>query len=122
MKERIRQHTISIKHASDGIIWALSTQPNFTIHLLLSFLAVLCALFFQISRIEWLILILTIGLGLTIEMANTALEAVCDAITKEWRREVKIAKDVAAGMMLTFSFFALLVALCIFGPRILSYL
>ena len=39
-----------------------------------------------------------------------------DLITKEWREEAKIAKDVAAGMMLTVAVGALAVALIIFLP------
>ncbi len=49
-------------------------------------------------------------------MINTSLESMTDLITKEWRSEAKIAKDVAAGMMLTVSLGAFVVALIIFIP------
>jgi diacylglycerol kinase len=42
-----------------------------------------------------------------------------DLITTEYRESAKIAKDVAAGMMLTAAIGAMLVAIVIFVPHIL---
>lgn len=116
MKEVLRKHTISFKHAFAGLAWALRTQPNFRIHLILSALAVGLSLYFQITRTEWAIIIFTIILGLTAELINTAIESMTDLITREWREEAKIAKDVAAGMMLTVAVGAVIVACIIFLP------
>ena len=49
---------------------------------------------------------------------NTSIEAMTDLITREWRQEAKIAKDVSAGMMLLVATGAVLVASVIFIPRI----
>ena len=116
MKELLRKHTVSFKHAFDGLWWAVSTQPNFRVHLALSLIAVGLGFFFGISGVEWAIIIFTIVLGLTAELINTAIESMTDLITKEWRAEAKIAKDVSAGMMLTVAIGAVIVALVIFLP------
>lgn len=118
MREMIRKHTISFKHAAAGIIWAIRTQPNFRVHLGLSILAVLMGLYFSITPTQWAIIIFTIILGLSAELINTALESMTDLITKEWRQEAMIAKDVSAGMMLTVAIGAAAVALFIFWPYI----
>ncbi len=118
MKEIIRRHTISFKNAFSGLAWALRTQPNFRVHITLSILALLLAAYFRITRVEWTIIIFTILLGLTAELINTALESMTDLITKEWREEAKIAKDVSAGMMLTIAIGAVVVALVVFGHYI----
>lgn len=118
MEKLLKRHTISFQNAWAGIWWALTTQPNFRVHLVLSFLVLLLAWAFSLSALECTILVFTIILGLTAEMINTALEAMTDLITKEWRKEAKIAKDVAAGMMLTVAFGAVGVALLLFGPKI----
>jgi len=115
MKEVIRKHTISFKHAFAGLGWAIRTQPNFRIHLALSVLAIGLGAFFHITHTEWAIIIFTIVLGLTAELINTAIESMTDLITKEWREEAKIAKDVAAGMMLTTAIGAVIVACIVFG-------
>lgn len=71
------------------------------------------------SVLEWTIIVFTIVLGLSAELINTALEAMTDLITSQWRKEAKIAKDVAAGMMLTVAFGALVVAAFILGPKLM---
>lgn len=122
MRELLRKHTISFKNAFAGLWWAVRTQPNFRVHLLLSTIAVALGLFFDITQTEWAIIIFTIVLGLSAELINTAIESMTDLITKEWRQEAKIAKDVSAGMMLTVAFGAVGVALFIFWPYIQTLL
>ena len=118
MKEVLRKHTISFKHAIDGLGWAIRTQPNFRVHLLISAIALLLSWYLRITRTEWAIIVFTIVLGLTAEFINTSIESMTDLITKEWRAEAKIAKDVAAGMMLTVAVGAVVVACVIFGQYI----
>lgn len=118
MKNVLRQHHISFKNAFAGLFWALRTQPNFRVHIALSLVAVALGRYLQISPIEMTIIVFTIVLGFSGEMINTALEAVTDLVTTEWRKEAKIAKDVAAGMMLTIAIGALIVASLIFGQYI----
>jgi diacylglycerol kinase len=50
------------------------------------------------------------------EMINTSLEAIVDLITKEHRVQAKIAKDVAAGMVLVGAAGSIVVGLIIFTP------
>ncbi len=120
MRKALRKHHISVKTALAGIRWALRTQPNFRVHLVLSAMAIIGGWVFRVTSIEMLILVFTIVLGLSAEMINTALEAMTDLITREWRTEAKIAKDVSAGMMLVTAVGALIVAAVIFIPHILG--
>lgn len=120
MKKILHRHRISFQNAIEGIKWAISTQPNFRVHIALATAVVVSGLYLKLTPIEWTIIVFTIVLGLGAEMINTAIESMTDLITKEWRQEAKIAKDVAAGMMLTIAFGALIVAAFILGPKILS--
>lgn len=115
MREILKKHTISFKNAYNGLRWAITSQPNFRVHLILSAVALLLSWYFRITRTEWAIIIFTILLGLTAELINTALESMTDLITKEWRQEAKIAKDVSAGMMLTTAIGAVVIAIIVFG-------
>lgn len=116
----IRQHHISFKNAFNGIIWAFTTQPNFRVHFFLATVAILAGIFLKISYVEMTILVLTIVFGLGVEMVNTSIESMTDLITMEYRKEAKIAKDVAAGMMLIVAVGAVIVACLIFLPRLIS--
>lgn len=118
MREVLRKHHISFKNAFAGLFWAIKTQPNFRIHFALSIFVLFLSLYFRITRAEFIIIIFTIVLGLTAEMINTSLESMTDLITKEWRSEAKIAKDVSAGMMLTVAIGAIFIAIIIFWPYV----
>jgi diacylglycerol kinase (ATP) len=122
MRNLLRKHQISFKNAFSGLDWAVKTQPNFRIHLILSVLAIVLCIGFSVSYIEMTVILFTIVLGLSAEMINTSIEAMTDLITKEWRQEAKIAKDVSAGMMLLVSFGATLVAWFVFVPYLLRYI
>ena len=119
MKKILRQHHISFQHAMSGLWWALTTQPNFRVHLALSSIALFLCAYFAVSTFEWTIIVFTITLGLTAELINTSLEAMTDLITTEWRTQAKIAKDVAAGMMLTVAIGAVIVGCLVLGPKVL---
>ena len=114
----MRKHAISFKNAFSGLGWAVTSQPNFRVHLVLSLLAIFLGWYFEITNIEWVIIIFTIVLGLSSELINTALESMTDLITREWRQEAKIAKDVAAAMMLVVAIGAVGVAAFIFWPYV----
>lgn len=116
----LRKHTISFKHAFDGLVAALATQPNYRIHLFLSALAVAGGFFFQISYQEFLTIGLLVTMGLVIETVNTAIEETCDAIDEAIRPDIKVAKDTAAAAMLVFAIGSAVLASVIFVPRIIQ--
>lgn len=121
MSRAIKYHTISFKNAYEGLIWSLNSQPNYIVHLLLSSLVVIGGVYFQITHAEWLIIIVLITIGFTIETINTAIEVTTDAISKEWRQDIRIAKDVSAGAMFIFSFGAVIISCIIFLPKIFNF-
>ncbi|MBI3619645.1 diacylglycerol kinase family protein [Candidatus Roizmanbacteria bacterium] len=116
----IQRHTLSFKHAFHGIVWAFKTQPNYKIHFLLSVIMLAGSIYFRISYYEFLLLLLLVVIGLTIETVNTAIEQTTDAIDEKWREDIKFAKDLAAGAMLIFSAGAFIIACIIFIPRIVT--
>lgn len=114
----IRSHAVSVHHALKGLAYALTTQPNFIIHLTLSSWVILAGLYFRLSSTEWLILILTITFGLVIELVNTAIEATVDLVTQKYRPLAKIAKDTSAAAMLVFAVGSAVLAGLIFLPKL----
>ena len=119
MQNPFRIHRVSFKHAFDGLVYAISTQPNFRFHLLATMVVILLGIYFSLNSLEWLVLIFTINTVLVAEMVNTSIEAMVDLITLERRADAKIAKDVSAAMVLVSSILSVVVALIIFLPKIL---
>jgi diacylglycerol kinase (ATP) len=112
----------SFGYAFAGLRWLVRTQPNFRIHLALAALAVVLALVLHVSPAELGLLALTIGLVLALEAINTALEALCDVASPTYHPLVGVAKDVSAAAVLLAALSAVLVALALFGPRLLALL
>lgn len=120
MHKMLHKHSISFKHAFDGIKWAFSTQPNYRIHLTLSIFSIVAGYILHISYLEWIAIMTMIFIGLAMETVNTSIEKVCDAISESFNEHIKIAKDVAAGAMLLFAGGAVIVASIIFIPKFIS--
>ncbi len=114
----IKRHTISFKNAFNGLFYELKTQPNFFIHFFFSLLSIVGGIILKISKIEWLLIIILITVGLVVESVNTAIEASTDAIDTRYRPDIKVAKDVSAAAMLIFAIGSSIVALLIFLPKI----
>jgi undecaprenol kinase len=115
-----RFHTISFKHAFSGLIHTFSSQPNLRIHLTIALLVLLAGWWFGITRMEWIILLFTIMWVIVSEMINTVIEAVCDLLSTEYHRSIKVAKDVAAGMVLVGAMGSIIIGLIIFTPYLLK--
>jgi len=120
MIQKIKRHTISFRHAFEGLIWCLKTQPNYKIHLTLSFLSIAAGIYLQISYFEMLLVLFLITTGLVVETINTGLEQTTDAIDRKIREDIKIAKDVAAAAMLVYAFGSTIIASFIFIPRVIN--
>ena len=115
-----KRHTISFKYAIQGILHTIKTQPNLRIHFTIAFLVILAGFYFRLNTLEWLIILFTIMWVIVSEMINTSLEAIVDLITHTKHQEAKIAKDVAAGMVLIGAMGSVVVGLVVFLPKIIS--
>src|SRR3989344_1995693 len=107
----------SFPFAIEGLKVALKNEPNFRVHILMSFIVLLLAVILNFNAIELAILTLTIGLVIILELVNTMLEAVVDLVSPEIKEEAKIAKDVAAGSVLVAGIISVVVGLLLFLPK-----
>ena len=71
-----------------------------------------------LSGLYWLILITVITGVLTLELVNTSLEQTTDAITEQYNKVIKQAKDVSAAAVLIYALYSLIIAALIFGPKL----
>lgn len=118
---KVRRLIDSLNYAFEGIIYGLKTQRNMKIHFLVAIIVLVASLFFDLTRIEILILFLTISMVIVAEMINTAIESTIDLITDKYHIFAKIAKNVAAGAVLIAAINSLIVAYLIFFHRINPY-
>lgn len=118
-KTMYRRSTLkSFTFAFEGIVYVLRTQRNMKIHFAVALLVLGGSLFFDLTRLELIALLLTISFVLVMEMINTAVEAAIDTFGTAFDPMAKIAKDVAAGAVLVSAVNALAVAYLIFYDRL----
>lgn len=111
----------SFNYAVDGIIYTLKTQRNMRIHFSLAVIVLVLSLFLNFSRLEFLILFLTVSFVIASEMINTSIEKSIDLFTEDYHPLAKIAKDVAAGAVLVSAINAIVVGYLLFFDRLNPY-
>ena len=111
----------SFGYAFEGIRTGIRKERNMKIHCLaVRFAVTAVGTFLHIKPVEWCICLLLFGLILSLELVNTALEAVVDLVTKEKKPLAKIAKDTAAGAVLVSAIAAAIIGCIIFVPYLLE--
>jgi diacylglycerol kinase len=118
----LKERLLSFKYAFQGIVVLFKTQPNAIIHLILAAFAVGLGIFFRISLLEWVVLVLAITVVLALEAVNTAIELLTDLVSPNFHPLAGKAKDVAAAAVLVGAMGALVIGICLFMPKILTFL
>ncbi|MCX7669331.1 MAG: diacylglycerol kinase family protein [Anaerolineae bacterium] len=108
----------SFSYAFAGLGYAIRTQRNLRIHLIIAVLVVVAAAILQVTAAEWAILLLTIGVVVSAELVNTVAELAVDLLTQEYHPMAKVAKDVGAAAVVTTAIAAVGVGVAVFGPRL----
>lgn len=109
-------------YARNGIIFLVKSERNFRVHLVVLILVIAFGWYFSITRNEWLVIILTSSMILSLEAINTSLEKLCDLYSKEENDQIRVIKDIAGGAVLIGAFGAAIIGAIIFCPYICSYL
>ncbi len=115
---RHRSLVYSFDYAVRGIVYALRTQRNMRWHFAVSALVFVAALALRVSGLELIALVFAVGLVLTAELVNTALETTVDLATEGFDPLAAAAKDVAAGAVLIAAITAVAVGYVVFFGRI----
>ncbi|MFC7440617.1 diacylglycerol kinase [Laceyella putida] len=106
--------------ALEGLKYTIGTQRNMRIHYVAALIVLLLAMYLPMSKLEVLVLFVTIILVLFAELINTAIEALVDLVTEEFHPLAKVAKDVAAGAVLLTAGLAVIVGFSVFYPYLQS--
>ena len=101
--------TESFGYAFEGILTGIRNERNMKIHCVAIIFVTLAGTLFQITATQWCICLLLFALVISLELVNTAVEAVVDLVTEERKPLAKIAKDTAAGAVLFASLAAVII-------------
>ena len=95
-------------------------ERNSRIQMTAAVLAIALAAAVSLPRIEWIILIGTILLVLSLEAINCAVERVVDLASPGYHELARQAKDLAAGAVLIASIGSVVIGALLFIPRIIA--
>lgn len=116
IKSRVQSFTYAIK----GIIHAFKHERSIWLQSICAVVTIIAGFVFNISRIEWLAVIVCIGIVFASETMNTAIETIVDFISPEYDKKAGLIKDLAAGAVLITAIMSAVVALVIFTPKIVA--
>ncbi|MBL1409145.1 diacylglycerol kinase family protein [Sphingobacterium faecale] len=112
----------SFKWAFNGFKVAFKGEVNLKIHLVAATMAIALGFLFDIDRYDWLAVLIVIGMVLSAEIFNTALEHLADFVSIERCPAIKKIKDLAAAAVLLHAIIAAIVGIIVFFPYIIAYL
>lgn len=117
----IKKEIKSFGNALNGLLYVLRSERHFQFHVIAAIAVILLGYFYNVSSVEWAILLLCIGVVMLAEISNTAIEVLCDKIQPEYDDEIKIVKDIAAASVLIVSLVSAVIGVVILLPYLLPH-
>lgn len=108
----------SLKFALLGAYKLVTTEHSIMVQFSLGILVTIAGFYFEISKTEWLFQTAAIGLVLSIEGLNTAVEKIADFIHPGFHERIGFIKDIAAGAVFFAAMTALTIGAIIYIPII----
>ena len=103
-----------------GLKYAYLHEQSLTIHIILTAIVVYCGFYFEITPMQWALMLFVMALIIVTELINTAIEATVDLVTDKWHPLAKIAKDCASAAVFVVCIMAACMWLYVFLPKILK--
>ncbi|ARS37025.1 diacylglycerol kinase [Pontibacter actiniarum] len=121
MRTYFKKRYNSFKFAFQGLVSAVRSEPHMRLHLLSAVGVAAAGFAFGITKTEWCLVVGCIGLVVTAEVLNTAIETVVNLVSPEFHPLAGRAKDLAAAAVLIAAIAAAIVGLIVFLPYVLSF-
>jgi diacylglycerol kinase len=104
--------------ACRGVKLGIRGHSSFFVHFFFAALTLAAAIVLSCDVVEWCALLACIGLVMTAELFNSAIETLCRGLDDSTRRRVWPCLDIAAGGVLLASIVAVVIGAVIFLPKL----
>ena len=104
-----------------GLVYFYKYERSAILHLVAAILMLLGAWMLEMSPMEWLVIIMVLFTTLSVELLNTAIEKVCDLVTKDYNMNIKVAKDAGSAATGVLTLVRIVVVLIIYVPKIIEF-
>lgn len=111
---RIRDIKKSFACAFKGLLFVINNERNFKIHIVCAVYVLYFSKYYNLSKIDYIILLLAITIVMCLEIINTVIEVIINFLSPTYSLFAKKAKDVAASGVLVSAFFSGIIGLIYF--------
>ncbi len=108
----------SVGYAFKGMLILVKTESSIKLQVFIAIVVTIAGFYFEISTTEWILQIAMIGLVMSIEGINTAVEYIADFIHPDHHPKIGLIKDISAGAVFIAAVVASIVGLIIYIPKI----
>lgn len=108
----------SVRYALRGLWLLATTEHSIISQLIISGIMCFVGFYFNLSSTEWMFQILAIGMVLTAEGLNTAIEKLCDYLQPNFDKKIGFIKDLSAGAVTFAAIAAMIIGAIIYFPKI----
>ena len=119
-KFSIKKRIKSFAYAFAGLKVLFREEHNSWIHAVVAVLAIAMGFLFRISPMEWIAVVIVIGMVFSAEIINSSLERTADFVKAERDDRKRDIKDLGAAAVLVCAMVALITGLIIFVPKIIA--
>ena len=109
-----------IQYAVKGFFLLLSTENSIISQSIIALIFTGLGFYFDIARVDWALQVFALGLILSIESLNTAVEKVCDFVHPDHHEKIGFIKDVASGAVAFAALTAFIIGLLIYLPHLIG--
>lgn len=109
----------SMTYAYQGAKKLITTEHSVMVQFSLGILMTIAGFYFGITKAEWIFQTFAIGLVMSMEGLNTAVEKIADFIHPNYHERIGFIKDIAAGAVFFAAITAIAVGLIIYIPYFL---
>jgi len=101
-------------YALNGLRTLIKTEHNILVHAVATVIVIALGWWRGLGTVKWCIILGVIALVWICEAFNTALERLCDMITKEQHPVIKQVKDISSGAVLIAAILAVVLGVLVF--------
>ncbi len=115
---RLETRKKSLAYAWAGCKAMWLSEINFRIHVIISLIVVCAGIMLKLNSGEWIAILFCIGLVISAEVFNTAVENISNIISTEIKPEIKLIKDISASGVLILACISSIIGCIIFLPKL----
>lgn len=110
----------SFKYSFEGIAYAAKKEQSLLLMAICLILATILGFWLKITPLEWIFILMAIGLVLGTELLNTSIEATIDLLSPSFHPLAKVAKDTASAAVFVYSLIAFIIGCVVFVPNFIE--